>query len=479
MRRHLSIHQRRNRFGLGVALAVILIAALVYATSASHGTHHKTTHTGAANVPVYGPQPDRNADWTGPYPGDYTNGYIDKLAQNVGYEVLNSYSSQVTIQDHFADARRLVAAGERYDNDLGVFEYFNASFMYQVNLTRWRPYVNSFSPSWYLDDYTGAPITYKSGSPLTSGYVLDLTNPAYRAWAVGMLVDWMKAAPYKGVLLDSADQVVGTGVWSSLGNGTTSWNDLLCPPDAPVDGNGDCSRVVAWNDGLADFVSEVTAALHQLGDEVIFDGIAPSPLRQAPRNLDMAENADIAANESFCYVDDRTQEDPTFEPFGPDIQIMRQLAAEGKGVLEITDHRASATKEEYADYCLAGFMMGWQPGSDYYVYHASYADPLAGPYPEVREQDLELGLPVDAGYSTQDAGDVLYRQFQHGWVALNTGPTPAGFTIPVAAAEFSDGSQIGSAVAGGTVELPGRSAMFFLDESYLHPAAGGSTPGGG
>lgn len=117
-------------------------------------------------------------------------------------------------------------------------------------------------------------------------------------------------------------------------------------------------------------------------------------------------------------------------------------------------------------------MMGWQPGSTYYTYHANYSDLLPGAYPEDPDQNLNLGLPVSSGYST--SGNVMYRNFQNGIVAVNTADTPANFTLPTAVTEFNNGLQANSYIAGSSVQLAARSARFFLNDAYLYPRASAS-----
>jgi hypothetical protein len=349
-----------------------------------------------------------------------------------------------------------------------------------VNLTYWRPYLHAFNPRWYLRDVTGSPLLYLSGTGKPEGYVYDLANPAYRAWAAKLLTTILKAAPYSGVLLDSADQINGSVPWKNiqsvtLGSSPTSLNRLLCRPAAPVDGYGDCPRMAAWNSGLASFVAEVTRALRPLGDIVAVNGIAPSPVRRLHRNLGITRYATFATNEDFCYH--ATAAIPSsivFEDLPADVELMRAFAGRGRGVIEVTDYRSWPEAKTYADYCLGGFLIGWQPESSYYIYHANYHDPLVGAYPEIPEQDLDLGLPATEGYGRR--GNLLYRRYQHGLVVVNAGDRPASFTAPAAAVAFKNGHQAGWVKAGTQVSLLPRSAKLYLETSYLCPRASG--PGG-
>jgi hypothetical protein len=456
-----------------LAIALVL-ATVIWAITKPGG--RTTTHAGP-QVAVYSPQPERNAEWTGPY-GQYSADQVAKLAQNTGILVDDSFSGTQPAISPFANVERLVRASEQFGNHLAVLSYFDSIFLYATALSYWHPYLTGFKPSWYLRDINGDRLAYCDsaqracdGPNQPVGYLYDIANPAYRAWAVDFIAKTMAAAPYKGVLLDSADQIVGSRTLEAiepLGSSQThisSMNALLCPPGAPVDADGDCPNVAEWNASLATFVSDVEARLRPLGDSVIVNGIAPSPLRRGFRNLAIVNHADLAANEDFCYhisVGDTSR--PVLEPLAPDLRIMRLLAEERKGAIEITNHRLDSSPT-LGDYCLAGFLMGWQPHSSYYVYHSDYRDQLAGPYPEIPEQNLDLGLPLTPAY--QQRGSLLYRRFQHGLVAMNIGSAPANFTAPTAAAEFGDGSQRGVIQAGQGVRLRPLTATFFLTDDYL------------
>lgn len=457
----------------GVGLLVLSFAATPSST---------TMPPSAPEQPAYAPQPQRNAEWTGAA-ASYSDDQIQKLANNTSYliDVNFSGSPGQTIASHFMDVNKLVSTANQHGNNIGVLEHYNATFLYNHDLIYLQPYINSFNNSWYLKDTKGNKIAYLASDGSIQGYLVDLRNPSYRAWAVNLIASIMKAAPYKGILLDSADQTIGTVVRHVFSNGTAnnqSMNDLLCGPGAPVNSNGDCSQMAAYNDGMAALVSQVSAALHPLGDKVIYNGIAPDPIRRPVRNENLISDADIATNENFCY--DETPATPdqiNFEPFSDDINIMHNFASKGKGVIEITDTRGSSVKQPYANYCLAGFLMGWQPGQDYYMYHISYHDPLTGPYPEIPEQNLNLGQPVTSGYS--QTGNVMYRNFQNGIVAVNVGANAANFAVPAAVTEFKSGLQGSSLSAGTTVQLAPRSAKFYLSNAYLYPVKTLPPSGGG
>jgi hypothetical protein len=83
-----------------------------------------------------------------------------------------------------------------------------------------------------------------------------------------------------------------------------------------------------------------------------------------------------------------------------------------------------------------------------------------------------LGLPLSPTY--QQRGSLLYRRFQHGFVAMNTGTGPANLIAPAAATEFAEGSQAGVTRTGQTIRLLPRIARFFLTDDYLCSAVAGA-----
>ena len=58
------------------------------------------------------------------------------------------------------------------------------------------------------------------------------------------------------------------------------------------------------NAGLTTIVANTATAIHPLGQEVLYNGIARSPGRDDFRNIGLLNYADIASNESFCYAVD-------------------------------------------------------------------------------------------------------------------------------------------------------------------------------
>jgi Hypothetical glycosyl hydrolase family 15 len=460
--------QLQTRRAWIVPAIVVLVAVVVGAIVIAVTTH--AHHTPYANGP-YTPQPQRSAEVVGNPTGALSDEAIDDIAKNDSYEVLPKFADRFNISKHFDETTRLVDAAKKYGNHLKVFDYFSASYWFNANQDAWGDYASGFQDSWLLRDSTGKTIPYfGSGGALTTGstikgYVLDLSNPGYRAWALATIVSWMKAAPYSGISFDSAAPMQGSGASRFISDGATTYNSLLCGPTVAL-ATTDCSRVQAWNQGLVDLLTQTSAALHLMGDEVRYNGIAPTPLRGPSRNLGLLQNADIASNEGFCLSLTSNPDKISFNSLVDDVVLMQQIAAQHKKVFEITNTYNSAAKTALGQYCLAGFLVGWQPGSSYFTFHPGYSYPPDGSYPVVPEQNLNLGNPLTVGYQT--SGTALTRRFANGFVAANPAGSPTTITVPADVVAFKGGSAGDTYPAGSSVVLPAHGGLLALNRSFVY-----------
>lgn len=460
-------HSNKGPGALWVIIGVVVIAAGAIFWVISHRSSPSSNY---ANEP-YAPQLSRNAEWSANPNAPLSDDAIDKIARNAAYEVIPKFANNFNIEAHFSDASRLVDAAKKYGNDLKVFDYYSASYWINANIQGWGKYAAGFQQSWLMHDASGHTIPYwgtggaSSNTASVAGYLLDLSNPDYRAWAVKTIVSWMKAAPYSGIAFDAATQMPGPGVSHYVSNGAQSYNQMLCGA-AAARITGDCGRVQAWNAGLADLISSTANALHELGDEVLYNGIAPSVLRGATRNTGLLHYADAASNEGFCTSVSATNHDRNrFNSFIDDAAIVKQAAENKKKIFEITNTYGSSAKTTLADYCLAGFLIGWQPGTSYFIYHTGYKDLLTAAYPECPEQNLALGTPR-ADYKTD--GDLITREFTNGFVAVNPTDSELRVTVPDPIVAFQNGKEAGRYAAGTTVTLPGRGALLGLNLPFVY-----------
>jgi hypothetical protein len=119
-------------------------------------------------------------------------------------------------------------------------------------------------------------------------------------------------------------------------------------------------------------------------------------------------------------------------------------------------------------YCVASFLLGWQPGSTHFSMGKGYAVDQLDEQPV--DIDLDLGAPL--GLHSR-RGDVLQRSFEHGMVYVNVGTEPVTLTFPRPLTRVEQGRSYGSY---DEYTLDGEDAVLFLTESFV--AAGRSSASG-
>lgn len=380
---------------------------------------------------------------------------ISKNYAGSGYATTTGLTGYSPAAD--AVAKNLVA----YNSAIQVLPYYNVKFRYlNPNLQYNEPQFNS---SWYLrDQKTGQPIPFfgKSHSPTPIGYYLDMSNPDYRKFAENILVSWLRAAPYAGVLLDSADPI---GVGSNAAQVNT-WDRLIGQ-----------DKINAWNQGFSEFLIETQKAL---GDKlVIYNGFGPSQAR-VNRNLPSLQYATGGFNESFCLVEGSLK--PTTTPPVPqseetmfqDLSIMQ--INNTKVLMEQVNYSVGTddvTKARLGRYCYGAFLLGEQPGYDFFKFaargYSSNATQLPGGFdgyiqsnpPEV---SIDLGFPTAAFIRQNDLG---YRSFDHGYIYVNFSPTESHtITLPTAAVVMNGGVATAQYQQGAAYTIPPQDAAFFLSK---------------
>lgn len=426
----------------------------------------------ASESALYTPQLSRNQEWLGNLHGTFNDSQINAIAKNVSYFTISKNEGDGDLASQFEDARRIVAAAKTYGNPIKVFAYYGATYFFDQNFPHngsrgWGSYLKTFKTDWYMKDAGGNAIKLYGdhGTGEARAHMLDLSNSEYRNWAVSTLLDWMKQAPFAGVSFDNSVLLTGTDSSPRI-TGGASWNDFLCGRGAPVDAAGNCARMAAWNAGLIAFMTQIRSAMKARGKEVMYNGIAPGPAHGRDRNLRLLPVVGAATDESFCYNAGKGGGgDATLTPMLNDIKLMRSEATAGHKLFMFTNHRHQARKQALASYCLAGFLMGWQPGYNYFVYHAYYTDKLADGYPEIAEQNLNLGLPTSQ-FVQHD--NVLTRTFQNGFVAVNIGNSPGSIGLPSDLVEFRNGTKVGAFAKGTTTVVPSQSGRFFLTAAFAN-----------
>src|SRR4029079_5129628 len=161
------------------------------------------------------------------------------------------------------------------DPSIKVVLYFNPKYGFDQN--NWGTQIN---PAWLLRDNKGQLMkrTTKSQGEQDFATFIDLSNPDYRNWAISVLADWLKSAPYAGISFDEAAPI-------GLGNDNVDFTSRLGQ-----------QRIDAYNDGIRDLLGRATQ-LAGPKREGIFNGIDPGKPSQ---NVQLLDYTTGALTEYFC-----------------------------------------------------------------------------------------------------------------------------------------------------------------------------------
>ncbi|MGH9244206.1 MAG: putative glycoside hydrolase [Acidimicrobiales bacterium] len=393
-----------------------------------------TPAPGGGAVSAYAPQPHRGFQWIGANRDgeQFSDEEIATLARDNNVVVLAKFHARWNIEAHHEDARRLVAARP----DIRVFPYFSTKYWFEKN--NWGVQVPD---EFLLRDRNGDLVPRvrprEDRQTAVASYV-DLANPEYRAWALDVMASWLQAAPYAGVAFDAA---VPIGLGDERNQ--AEWNELL-----------GLERVAAYNAGMRELLA-ATERLVGPDRTVLYNGISPNTHLKGPdRNTGLLDVAGAALDERFCldvhgethYIEDDIallSENRTDELF------MRVSFRPG------TDMSQRPRLERF---CFGVFMLGWQPGYSYLQIGTDFSTN------QLREltDDLYVNLGNPLG-PYQRRGDVAERQFEHGMVYVNLGPSPTAVDRPATLAEVDGGRVVADAGAGGSIELAPNDATILLD----------------
>lgn len=478
--------RRRGRRGSALLGLVLLVAAaFVVGRLTGTDTVDERPDKPTERNEAYAPRPDLIAEYNGSFEG-FSPAAIDNLARNVGLMVVNKNNHGGRADMSAKDVNALAAAARDLQTKTAkttgareprtkVLGYFMTQVWIQRFDEGFMPWAAGFKDEWLMRDSEGEKIPFwgvarevgQGGEPL--GYMTDVTNPDWQAWVVKSLTEWFKSARYSGIALDSTNELTGETVRRVLGMGDKSYNELFCGEDAPVDDDGNCERVAEYNAAQEKYVQAVSEAIHEAGGIVNYNGIAPSPARGPERNLGILERTDVdsALNEAFCFtpsVRNTETVEAEFMPIRDEAELMREQAAAGKTIIQVTNYQNDKKDKRYGGYCAGAFMIGWQPGHSWFVYHANYLQDLGERFPFQSELTLKLGDPVEqANLSAR----VLTREFDHGWVAVNDRDTAATVTAPFDMVEYRDGEKGETFAAGETLEVGDKDGRFFLKKDFV------------
>lgn len=407
---------------LPVALAVVVTAAAVVAAvvlpGAASGPRVADAEAGTSGR-------DRGYITIGSLDGEqFSDGELRDIAENHRVVVFAKFHGGWDVELHHEATRRLKALNP----GLRVFAYMSTKFWFDKN--RWGVEID---PDWFLVDSDGELVPkIDEGTEQDRARYIDLADPDYRAWALGVARSWMEAAPYDGVRFDAADPIGDFGE-----RDVRRWEQLL-----------DEDELGAYNAGIAELLSDARDVV----PSVLFNGISPSPIRGPDRALSMLEYTDGAMNEDFCVNNDGELRDIV-----ADIEIMEELRDRELYLRASIDPDAFDPAElaRLRRVCVGSFLMGWQPGSTFLNVGSDYGVSQLSERPGL--------LSIDLGAPTEDHGEdgeVLRRAFANGVVVVNLGDEPAEVDVPPGLVRVPDASEDGSESPADTIA--GEDAAFFL-----------------
>lgn len=383
----------------------------------------------APSIEAFGtPQSERRFIRVGATGGrQFTDAEFRYLADNFNYVLFTKYHGGYDIQLHHEAARRL----KELNPQIRVFPYFSAKYWYEQN--RWGTEID---PTWLLRDNAGQIVDKRrGGEDVDAGDFVDLANPAYRQWAVGVLSSWLEAAPYDGISFDSADLIGDYPVKEAR-----RWRDDLGR-----------ERIDQYNQGLRELLREADR-LAGPDQEVVYNGIAPSPARGPQRGLELLDVTDGALDERFCL-----DADGEYNDVRADIELLGRTDQDVL-FMRSTDKSDGTQKARLARYCLGAFLLGWEPGRSYFQFGDDYTVSQVETDPPV--QRLDLGHPTDRSRFESSVG---IRRFGRGAVLVNLGDQPVRIPSPGAFTTFAETGEGAPVAAGQILEIPARDAVLLLD----------------
>lgn len=415
---------------LAGVVGVLLLAGCTSApNSTTGGGHGSAVPTTPLPAGALGPNPGVAFAWVGDPARPLPEADLRTVADNNDVAVLTAWNDNYDLAENVREMRTLKALNPR----MRVYLYYNASLF----PTRIRgPYLPGFDASTMaLHDQSGQLVTHGANAQFPDGTAVyvDTTSPAYQRWALDAVTSTVKLG-YAGVVLDSYNGLV-------LGDRQSQyWANKI---------GGD--KVTAWDAGLFDFGHQLADRLGR--DRVVYNGISPTLAGQVDRNLAHLSYLGGAVNEEFCVMYPK----PEVDHVAQDVQIMQ---SSGAGLLLEHVNPGGAGSQQRIDelnsFCYAAFLIGYRPGSSYFLSSVTYrADQL---YSLPADVHLQLGDPVATAVQ---AGDGVYtRRFAHGLVLLNLTDHDRTLSSPVSGVLARDGRGLGSVRVGGSVTVPGESALY-------------------
>ena len=377
-------------------LALPAVAALIAAAAVALAVQESGTGTtpGHATAGRYRPQPERTFFWGTSVRAPFTSTQLDAMARTRGIVVISASLDHYNLAEQESAARALHARNP----DVRVLFYLNTKHYFDETLH--PDYLHGFDPATMaLHGADGAPVPFRvtARHPSGIGVYVDEASSAWRAFYLATAQQIMVAGGFDGIAMDSLRPL-------------SAATDPSAVSAVPTD------QVAAWNAGQLQLLGEVHAAFH--GKIVLYNGISQTVPGQVNRNLTPLAVADATLNEHFCLQ----RGEPDAASIRADLALMADAAARHKIVLEKVNYPQGSTNN-YGEFCLGAFLLGWSPGSTYFDYSDGYGFHQLDTQP--RDLELDLGAPTSPATFT---GDVGTRSFQHGEVTVDLTTREASFT---------------------------------------------------
>ena len=357
-----------------------------------------------------------------------SDGEVDQLSTGYGYVLFTKFHAGWDIEAHHADTRRLNAARR----DVRVFPYFSTKYWFERN--EWGV---ELDPDWLLRDNEGELVPkLRGGEEQDDGRFIDLANPDYRDWALEVIASWLEAAPYAGVSFDAADPI-GDNDPEEI----ERWTALIGP-----------ERIAAYNEGIRDLLDRAGDLVGPDG-EVIYNGIAPNPIRGTGRDLDLLEVADGALDEKFCI-------DRKGEPLAIDEDLALMADVEDDRLFlrtNLPEGLSPEDRDRLRRLCVGTFLLGWVPGRTFFQIGDTYTTDqlVAENAPEV---EVDVGRPTGPAEGTT----VRTRPFANGLIVVNLGGSPATFEMPSPLSAMEGGRTADRYEAGASVTIDPLDALLLV-----------------
>ncbi|MEK7373647.1 MAG: Ig-like domain-containing protein, partial [Thermodesulfobacteriota bacterium] len=393
---------------------------------------------------------------------------IEKIANN--YRILDI--AKFHAQWNSAEQRKDVEGIKKINKNIKINVYYSSSLMFWMKRSadsdsRFKNYYErdraDFKDDWLLRDTAGNIIYLDDANTAFA----DLSNAAYREWAIGVISHWKRQASYDGVFFDNSRPLGDYGKKAStpiVSGWNINWNVLI-----------GTQSVNDYNLGFNQLFADSKRSL----GSIIYNGIARRNYTSS-RNTDLLEYSDGAMSEGFCLGRTGATDlvpGTTYTLWTPaemlndiDIMVSSSAAPHNKTILQKVNHSGRtayynggndvvADNKQIKRYCFGSFLLGHRPGYTFFKYGPDYGPRELDSDP--KETALDLGSPIDMKYA-RVASDAYQREFENGMVYVNLSNDAAAIISAPYPMTLMNGAAEGTQYDAGTsVSVPPKDAFFF------------------